>query len=229
MPNKTLDQLRGDLRARMGFMTQGAAAGRNEPILNSFLHTAYHAVWHALEAGDLRWESAIVLQPGQRLYDWRDGALDREIDPGMVRSIHLQDGTISWQLHRGITSAMRANADVGDPTCFDHLNGQLEVWPTPDAAGPVLKIYHQLGFMPLVNPTDRPVVDDELILLHALFNAKAHYRHADSTAVAELYKLALRQALMKAHEGQRYIVEQCAEDPGHWVRRRGDGSYNLMS
>jgi hypothetical protein len=49
---------------------------------------------------------------------------------------------------------------------------------------------------------DRATLDDEMVLLHALANGKAHYRHPD----AESYKGQL-DALMARIRGQSFVKQ----------------------
>lgn len=227
--NKTLGELLTELRERCGFSTAGAAAARNDGLFKSFLRDAYYTVWHELDSPLLKQQAIIPLQGGERLYDWHNDVQDTEIDPGAVFSIWVRQegGSVAYQLTQGIREDERASNIDALPSAWDTLNGQLEIYPVPTTvSNDALVIYYQQVRTELVNSSDRPIVNDRLILQLALANAKAHFRHPDVEAVAANYKNMMRAERTKQHQGQRYVMGECAH-PGREIRRAEDGTYKL--
>ena len=132
--NKTLGELMNELRARLGFVAQGAASKGNDAIIKSFLQEAHDYVYSELEMSSLRKKATIAIDPGSYLYDWNNDAEDEPIDPSRVISMWLRVSESQRDpLRQGITESMRAmETERSQPTRYDHLNGQIELYPVPD-------------------------------------------------------------------------------------------------
>ena len=109
---------------------------------------------------------------------------------------------------------------------YETLNGQIELWPVPDRAYGLMVEY--IASKPrFAQSADRPGVSDRLILLYAIANAKAHFRHPDSQSVAVLFNTKLRLEKIKQHENRRFFLN------GHYQKSRtvtgSDGDYRLSA
>ncbi len=203
---RTLGELLTELKARLGFVAQGPASNNNSPILTSFLQEGHDFIYGELNPSPMKKRTVISLEPGSTLYDWHNDLEDENIDPGTVTAVLLK---VSEQdrrpMRQGITELHRAETARSHPTRYDTLNGQCEVWPTPDIAYDMVIEY--LAPMPrFTQDEDRPAVPDRLILLYAIANGKAHYRHPDAKAAGETFARMLGTEKGKQHEGRRYIV-----------------------
>jgi hypothetical protein len=212
--NKTLGELRGDLSARLGFGAAGANNGALVSILNNFLYTSQV---------ELYWE-----------YDWRalrvwvEGSVGAsqvyvdfpaEIHPERVQWISIQYSNV-WTppLHRGISAEMYTSQDIeGVPTHWDMNSSsgtaQIEFWPQTDAAYD----YRVFGMAPLgalSDDSDRTTIDSDLVFLHALAGAKAHYRHPDAGYYTDLFA---RLMANQANKTWAKRVFNPGDDEGHWL------------
>lgn len=204
---KTLGELLTELRVRLGFASQGSAARTNEATLKSFLQEAHDFVFSELDPPAMRKKSIITTQAQSYLYDWHDDAADEDIEPTSVLSVWVKvSGSIREQLTCGVSEADRSDeALTGQPEKYDTLNGQLEVWPTPDRSYDLI-VEHTAVKSRFSQASDRPSVPDRLVFLYALANAKAHYRHPDAQAPAQAFQTMLSKEKARQKEGRRYFA-----------------------
>lgn len=228
--NRTLGELMTELRARLGFMTQGSAASGNEATIKSFLQEAHDYVYDELEPPVLRKKATIALTAGSYLYDWHNDAEAEDIDPGNVMSVWVKvSDTIREPLRQGIDEHDRSFDTLREqPQKYDTLNGQIEVWPVPERDYDLI-VEYIAGKGRFEQASDRPSVPDRLVFLYALANAKAHYRHPDAQASATSFQNMLGKAKMKQRENRRYFAKGEVERGESQVVRTANGGYTLRS
>lgn len=219
---RTLGELLTELKARLSFVAQGPASNNNNPVLISFLQEGHDFLYKKIKPSAARKKTTIMLEPGSFLYDWHNDIEDEDIHPAWVKSVWVKLTDLERvQLRQGISEAHRADDTRTYPTRYDTLNGQCEVWPIPDRAYPMI-VEYKASKPRFAQPADRPGVDDRLILLYAIANAKAHYRHPDATAAGTTFTNMLNLELGDQHENRRYIVnEECHGE--ETVMSTGDG------
>lgn len=235
MPNplnvrqKTLGELMTDLKARLGFVTQGAGSKLVDPILKSFLQEGQEYVFDQLDAPLAVKRTEIKIVAGSKLYDFHNDIEDQDIDPYLVESIDVYETDTSVvHLEQGIREAHRCD-DISRecPRRYDTLNGQIEVWPTPDRTYRMIVRYRE-GPARLEQSHDRPSVPSHLVFLYALASAKAHYGHADAQTAGQIFQQSLRSARSRRHENRRYVVGSVGRmDDRYYVKRTADGHYVL--
>lgn len=220
--NKTLGQLRRDLRARLGFAVQGPAAENNRDVLNNILQEGHEFIAAEVDAAVMRKKCTIRMQAGSYLYDWHNDAEDEDIDPSRVLSIWVVVGeTRRDPLVQGISERHREQSDLRDyPTRYDTLNGQMEVWPIPGGGYDVI-IEYIAPLSRFEQDQDRPSVPSRLLFLYALSVAKAHYRHPDAKVAGETFNRMLARYKSDQHENHRYVAG-CPEPVAAQVVRSGD-------
>jgi len=228
--HKTLGQLMTDLRARLGFVTQGAASKNNDTIIKSFLHDAHNYVMGELEPPALRKKTTIQVKAGSYLYDWHNDQEDELIDPGRVASMWIiASPNLRHPLTQGITENDRSLSDMrGQPEKYDTLNGQIELFPIPEQDYGLLVEYtasdHRFD-----RPSDRCAVPDSLVFQHALAAAKAHYRQPDAQVSASTFQNMLGKEKMRQRENRRYFASGApGGDRDPQVAKTTDG-YSLRS
>lgn len=225
--NRTLGELLVELKARLGFQTQGASTMLADPLFISFLQEAHDYVFEALGAPLSRKRTIVKLSPGSKVYDFHNDEEDEPIDPHGIESIHIYDTDNSqYTLKQGITEQMRAD-DVSrsSPERYDLMNGQIELWPTPDREYPMVIIYEQ-GASRFTQESDRASVPDRLVLLYAIASAKAHYNHKDAQTAGNIFQKYLRIEKQKQHDNMTYSVKPRPES-ARQVRRTPDGRFVL--
>jgi hypothetical protein len=226
--NRTLGELRTELKARLGFVTQGSGSKLVDPLLTSFLQEAYDYVFSELGATLSRRRTKIKTTKGSNLYDFHDDEADLNINPADVREIGIYETDTSYfPLRQGIDEQMRADVTQrGLPERWDVLNGQIELWPTPDQSYELSLVY-DAGKNRFSQDADRPNVPDRLIFLYALASAKAHYGMADAKTAGSLFQSMLANAKADRLLHKRYTCATKKFDTRYFVRRTGDGKYTL--
>lgn len=227
---RTLGELMAELRARLGFVTQGSASKANDTVMKSFLQEAHEYVFGELEPPAQRKKTAIRLMAGSFLYDWHNDEEDEDINPGRVISIWVKTSdTIRSPLRQGISESDRSMGSIRQqPEKFDHLNGQIELWPIPDQ--PYEMVIEYIAEKPRFDrSSDRPGVPDRLVLLYALANAKAHYRHPDAQASATSFQNMLSKEKFRQKENKRFFMQGETMRGEQQVARTAGGGYTLRS
>lgn len=226
---RTLGDLMTELRARLGFVTQGSASKNNDTVIKSFLQEAHDFVFSELQPPAQRKKTIIHLQAGSYLYDWHNDAEDEDIDPGLVQSLWLKESdTIRTPLTQGITENDRSLDTIRQqPEKYDHLNGQIELWPIPDQPYELI-VEYLAGKNRFDRASDRPSVPDRLVFLYALATSKAHYRHPDAQPAAVTFQNMLTKEKMKQKENRRFFVSTDKRGESQVVRT-ANGGYTLRS
>jgi len=204
--NRTFGELLTELKARLSFVAQGPSSNNNNPVLTSFLQEGHDFLYEKLKPTPARKKTTITINAGSYLYDFHNDVEDEYIDPGKVLSVWVIIGSGERvRLTQGVSEADREFTDRSYPTRYDNLNGQIELWPIPDQTYALVIEY--IAPQPRFSqPSDRPGVPDRLILLYAIANAKAHYRHPDAQAAGTTFANMLAMAQGNQHENRRYVV-----------------------
>lgn len=222
----TLGSMMTELKARLGFVTQGASSKLIDPLLKSFLQEGHEYVYEQLGAPLLKKRTTIMLQKGSKLYDCHNDIEDENFEPAMIESICVYDTETSFnELRQGITELMRCD-DITPtvPERYDILDGQIELWSTPDDAYRMVVIYRS-GLTRFTQPADHACVPSRLVFLYALASAKAHYQHPDAQTAGNIFQQALRIERQKQHENKRYSALAGRPRARTQVRRTSDGRY----
>ena len=193
---RNLGSLRQELRDRLGFASFGSQAGINTAILDSFLRQAQEQLYWEYIPREHIGTSSIQTNDGQKKYDWPD-----ECNPDRLIIVTARDSTTStpstWKLVEGI-EYYHDDYDTPktQPTRYERRD-QIEVWPQPDSN----KYFIDLEYVKRLNAfsvdSDKATLDADLILLLALTNSKAHYRHED----AQIYSQQFTRLLEKINGG----------------------------
>lgn len=226
---KTMGELMTELRARLGYVTQGSAAKNNDLVIKSFLQESHEYVFGELEPPAQRRKTVIKLEAGSYLYDWHDDAADEDINPGRVMALRVKVGpNISDPLHQGVTEADRSFESLREqPRKYDTLDGQLEIWPVPERAYDLV-IEYTAERGRFERASDRPSVPDRLVFLYALATAKAQYGRADAQAAATAFQNMLGKEKSRQRENRRYFVSMGGgASPAQVVRT--NAGYGLRS
>ena len=186
----TLDELRRRLAIRLGFGAQADVIALQAPILDDFLQSAQMYLWREVSWRHLQKSVVETLGVGQRVMDLPDGA-----DISSVKRVLVHDGSSWYEVPAGLPIR---NDETGVPLRYEllaHEAGvlQLHFYPVPVSAVDVAVEYLARPAR-FVHNTDRASLPDDLIFLHALVNAKAHYRQPDVQAANGQLESGLRKA-----------------------------------
>ncbi len=174
MAYRTLGELRSTLLARLGMGGQGAS-GTATSIADSLLSNGQSQIYWAQDWKHLKTYADNTLGVGQNLLDFpTDCALNRRV----LRVETVYGG--QWRkLDEGIQTEQWSNMDSrGYPWRYEALE-QFLFYPKADQAYTV-RFWYVKDLGRFTQDSDVATVDDEMVLLHALANGKAHYRHPDA-------------------------------------------------
>lgn len=215
----TLANLRQRLLIRLGFSNQasnpppGMAAFCNEMLSSAqtYLFRRYSTL-HMLRM--FRWK----MVPGQRYYGVNDNDEDIlgafKLNPTRpIQWAGVQDVRNVWYpLIQGIPPQLYTMIDKPWRPARYEIKAALEIYPAPDQTYWLwLKGY--TGLSTFASDSDITSIDSELVFLHALANAKAHYGQPDANnieAQANAYKAEL---IAGTHQTARYVPGMVAVPP----------------
>lgn len=212
MAYRTLGDLRGELLARLGMGGMGASGGANQTLMDSFLRNAQAQLYRLADWKHLTDYEDKTTGAGQNLYDYPTvGVMSGGTSIRDKRILKVETNVSGQfvQIKEGITTGMWSTMDTqGQPQRYERY-AQILVYPKADAIY-TLRIWFVADLGDFTHNNDAATLDDEMILLHAVTNAKAHYRHPD----AKLYEGQL-DALLGSIRGQSF--------GSNGVYRRDDG------
>jgi len=217
-PNRTLKQLRDDLMRRLGF---GAQVNNPPPgmadLLNSFLTEAQELLYRRYAV--LRTERfySWPLTVGVRFYDLNSNAETSplRVDPRKITWVGIVRDGIWRALCAGIPPELYSHAVTGWPSHYE-IHDAIEVWPVPQDTEGSLVVKGHFGLEAFAADTDTTTIDDRLVFMLALSNAKAHYRQPDAGNYVRELEAMMQNLVAGSHQTRRYI-------PGR--RNRADGVY----
>lgn len=193
MTYRTLGALRSELLARLGMGAQGAS-GTAQTLLNSFLRNGQAQLYHAQNWQHLTWYEDKTLGVGQNLLDYPTAcARDRRV----LRVETPQNGQYR-PIPEGITTDHWSTMETQSYPVRHERLAQVLIYPKADAIYTV-RFWYVADLGRFTVDADLASLDDEMILLHAITNAKAHYRHPD----AQLYQGQLA-TLLSSLRGQSF-------------------------
>lgn len=211
MAYRTLGDLRSELLARLGMGGMGASGGANGTLVDSFLRNGQVQLYRAAEWRHLHDYYDHTTGVSQNLYDYpTSGVMGTAGCARDKRTLRIETD-ISGQfveIKEGITTEMWSTMDTqSHPSRYERF-AQILVYPKANQAY-TLRVWFVADLGRFTQEGDVATLDDEMILLHAVTNAKAHYRQPD----AKLYEGQLT-TLMASLRGQSFS--------SNGVYRRGD-------
>lgn len=211
---RILGDLRAELRARLGFSAAGAAAGVNQEVLNSMLRSAQAMLYHAHDWAHLRKYEDKSIGINQYLIDYPVTA-----NVERVRAISILDGTL-WTppLRKGIPPhAYTYQSNLRRPMHWEPYS-QIEFDAKADKAY-TARIFFLQNLGRFTQDGDRASLDDDLVLIFALADGKAHYRQPDAENYGKQREALLVKLKSKSWGQTRFRPEDYAEcETEVWVK-----------
>ena len=219
VPVDTLASLRSRVLVRLGFSNQAA----NPPpgmatLVNDFLQSGqkylYRRYLQLHTKRTFRWK----INPGQRFYSLRDNDENvlEQVNMDYMKTVEwvgIQDSRNVWypmiqgippQLFTMITKPWR-------PARYE-LRGAIEIYPTPDQTY-WLWIRGHFGLSAFTLDTQSTTIDSELVFLHALANAKAHYGQPDANNIESQANAYRAELIAGTHQTAHYVPGTIAVPP----------------
>ena len=190
---RTLVDIRSDIQSRLGFGMAGKAGVVNSGLIDSMIRSAQRQLYEQFDWLHLRSVLDRDLGANQQYMDYPD---DCNIE--RIQQICVKWGGRYVPLIEGIDLVHRNVPSAGPPLRYERRD-QIEVWPVPASAEYALRVEYIKQLSALNLDTDRVSLPDELVYLHALSNAKSHYRQPD----AQTYASQLEALLNRLKAGHR--------------------------
>ncbi len=200
---RTLLDLRSDIQTRLGFGMAGQAGVVNAPLIDAMLRSAQEQLYEQFDWAHMK--SVQLRQTGQaqQFYDYPpDCNVER------ITGIYLTWGGQMHELSEGIDHRDRSTQASTIPQKYERRD-QIELWPMPQALYDLRIEYVKLLSAFSANG-DRASLPSEIVYLHALANAKKHYRQPDADTYASQLDAVLARLKMR-HRGRTVYGRRAAQ------------------
>jgi hypothetical protein len=179
---RTLEALRTELLARLGMGGMGASGGANLTSIDSFLRNGQAQLYRMQEWRHLTDYQDKTLGQAQNLIDYPTAGVMTgkgcARDQRILKVETIYSGQY-LQLQEGITTDMWSTMETqAQPIRYDRY-AQMLIYPKANQVYTV-RVWFVADLDPFTEDDHTATLDDEMILLHALANAKAHYRQPDA-------------------------------------------------
>lgn len=184
MQFRTLGELRATVLARLGMGAMGATGGANGALIDNFLLEAQNQLYVLQDWGHLTDYFDITTGVDQNLYDYpTQGTMQANGCAQSQRVLRVETvvNNLYQTVQEGITTSQWNTMDTRSQPCRYARRAQILIYPKADAAY-TLRIWFVADLGRFTQDNDRCTIDDSMVLLHALANAKAHYRQPDAAS-----------------------------------------------
>lgn len=165
----------------------GQAGVVNSPLIDSMIRSAQTQLYEQFDWLELKRVEERLTGTSQQFYDYpSDCNVER------ILGMWLIWGGRHIPLKEGISGSDRSWNPGGVPQKYERRD-QYELWPIPTSADYTIRTEYIKTLDPLNVNSDRTSLPSEIVYLHALSNAKAHYRQPD----AQTYASQLDALLLK--------------------------------
>lgn len=212
---RTLGELERDVIIRLGY----AARVNNPPpgmqlLVRSFLQSAQNVLYRRYAPLRTSRFFTWVMTPGERFYDLTDNydTCTKQMDRSKIEWAGVETTEGWWlKLIEGIPPEFyTAEQFQGIPQRYE-IRQCIEVFPAPNAAYK-LRIKANFGLMPFEDAYDQPTIDDTLVFLWALADAKQHYQQPDAE-IARSEATAILDAIVAGDHGTRRYIPGTVQIP----------------
>lgn len=181
MPYRTLGELRAEIQARLGMASMGAG-GQNQTLIDSMLRNGQKQLYLVGAWKRLHRYEDFTLGVNQYLISYPTAA-----DPDRLLTLAVNIGSTdspNWETLKEGISPQHYNTQhlTSWPTRYQCYE-QIELWPKNDISR-TLRMFYIKALDRFTQDGDRATLDDEMVMLHALTNAKLHYRQPDAETYA---------------------------------------------
>jgi hypothetical protein len=209
---RTLGDIRADIQTRLGFGMAGQAGVVNSPLIDSMIRSAQFQLYQQFEWLELKKVVERTTGTEQQFYDY-----PADCEPENIVSISIGYSGRMTTLMEGISNTDLGFDIGGEPRKYERRD-QIELWPVPQTNAYTLRIEYIKSLNALNNNDDRTTINSEMVFLHALTNAKAHYRQPDAESYSSqldalLAKLKAKSRSQTVWKKQGRILDQYAYPP----------------
>lgn len=203
---KTLGEIRSDIQSRLGFGMAGQAGVVNSGLIDSMIRSAQEQIYEQYDILELKSVDERLTGADQQYYDY---PVDCNVD--RITGMWVKWGGQYYPLEEGISFSDRSSSAANVPKKYERRD-QIELWPVPLSNAYTIRTEFLRVLAPLVSNSDRVSVPSQLVYLHALASAKAHYRQPDSTVYSGQLD-ALLAKIKARNRGKSVWTQNAARGP----------------
>lgn len=212
MTYRTLGALVQELQDRLGFGAAGSAANANRRILKSFLRDAQWQLYH-----QAIWPALLTLEDFTISSGSATVAYDADWNTDRILWVGANIGTVGspqWtKLDEGIDLChYNEYVTTGYPSRYARRATGFEILPARDQAY-TGKVAYMAPLSAFSQDGHAATIDDGIIFLMALANAKAHYKHKDADQYASQLTAVLTRIKSTQWGNQRFLPPGRNEPP----------------
>lgn len=126
------------------------------------------------------------------------------IDTLAIKWVGATNGTEWYPLREGIPPFVLGRTQTGLPQYYN-LRQCLEIWPAPAESTGTIQVRAGFNAVRFTADADLPSIDDELVFLYALSNAKAHFKQPDAQLIRQEFETHLMGVVAGSHAANRYV------------------------
>lgn len=183
MAYRTLETLRTNLLARLGMGGMGASGGANLTSIDSFLQNGQAQLYRMQDWRRLIDYQDKTLGTAQNLLDYPTAGVMSGKTCARDQRVLKVETTYSGQylqLREGIETEMWSTMETqSSPSRYERFS-QILIYPKANQTYTV-RVWFVGDLGRFTEDGDECTLDDDMVFLHALANAKAHYRQPDAT------------------------------------------------
>lgn len=204
---KTLGDLKTELSDRLGYASMAVTDTPTIYLLTSFLQRAQEELYWMYSWEELLRKFSITVTGSAVEYDWPSTteSTPQPLEPRRIISVFAKDDDRWLEMREGISPSDYNLTTTSRPTRYARRN-KMEIWPTPDKEYEI-KIEGYTKLKAFQANTDVATIDDQLILMMALANAKAHLGQPDANIYAQQVTAMLRRLRAYNHGNRRYVPD----------------------
>jgi hypothetical protein len=219
VPTETLATLRTDILTELGYATQAASPPPGmAALVNSWLIRGQKFLYRRYSQLHTRRMFRWKVNPGQRFYSLKDNDEDVlcnfQMDP--MKAIEwsgIQDSRNVWYpLVEGIPPQLYTMIDKPWRPARYEIRQCIEIYPTPDQTYWMWFKAH-FGLMTFQSDSDSTTIDSNLLFLHVLSIAKAHYNKPDANNVQAMANAYRKELIAGTHGTKKYVPGTIAVPP----------------
>ncbi len=191
---RTLGDMRQELRVRLGFAATGSAQGASNDLLNSFLQQAQNSIYWEQDWKFLMTYVDVDLGVNQNQIDY-PGAINpqRLVPPvGFKSPVWVKDSSTWIPINEGISADMWDTMDTTSvPSAYERYN-QILFYPKNNTLRTV-RVWGIVNLGRFTQDADFASINSDLVFLHALAHAKAHYGKSDAAVYLTQFTALMNQ------------------------------------
>lgn len=139
------------------------------------------------------------------------------LDPGKVSWVGIEIDGDWYPLYEGIAPELNTNSQTGRPQRYE-IDQCIRLWPIPSETNGNLVIKGHFGPESFSSDNHTTTINDQLIYLLAVANAKGLYRQPDAQAYVQQMEVLLANIVAGTHLTRRYIPGASTGYDGKYVQ-----------